>query len=525
MRKLQSCATTVRRLTATAAALLVLGVPHAHRAVAGTPATGFTDTSVVSGLSEPTALAFLPDGRMLVTEKGGALQLVTGGVATPAGTVPVCTASEMGLLGVAVHPDFVANGIVYLYRSSSANGCGSSTGRYNEVVRTVLTNGTIGALTPLVTGIRTDGGNHDGGVLRIGPDRKLYVGVGDTGVGDGGNPGDSTNPYAQDLNELNGKVLRIGLDGSIPSDNPFYGQSGKRGEIYAYGFRNPFRMGFDPISNRLWVGDVGQSTREEIDRVTAGGNHSWPYCEGALPAACTHVGDVVPVYDYDHNGGSASITGGAFGVGGGLYGTYYFGDYVLSTIWQATVNAGRDAFTAAPTPVITNAGGPVDIVFGPDGALYYVAIADGEVRRVGNADFGPPPTTTTTSTTSSTSTTTTTSLPAGVCVAEPTFGCAAAALDGLLNDVGDLGDLGTLDDALRAKLTKARAALDVGRRAGGSSRSVRASLRKAINALAAFRTQLRSPRGRRLIGGPTRRALAASATDGIAALRALRRTL
>src|SRR5262249_6402701 len=148
-----------------------------------------------------------------------------------------------------------------------------------------------------------------------------------------GGPGNSTNPYAQDPNELNGKILRIGLDGSIPADNPFYGQAGKRGEIYAYGFRNPFRMSFDPVSGRLWVGDVGQSTREEIDRVTAGGNASWPYCEGTLPAQCTHPGDVVPVYDYDHNGGNASVTGGAFAVGGALAGTYYFGDYVLSTIW------------------------------------------------------------------------------------------------------------------------------------------------------------------------------------------------
>ncbi len=521
MGKRQTRAKTVSRLTAV---LVVLGVLHAQRAIAGTPATGFTDTPVVSGLSEPTALAFLPDGRMLVTQKGGELLVVAGGVATPAGTIPVCTASEMGLLGVAVHPDFTSNGIIFLYRTSSANGCGSSTGRYNEVVRTVLANGVIGALTPLLTGIRTDGGNHDGGVLRIGPDQKLYVGVGDTGAGDGGAPGDSTNPYAQDLNSLNGKILRINLDGSIPADNPFHGQAGRRGEIFAYGFRNPFRMGFDPISGGLWVGDVGQNTREEIDRVTAGGNGSWPYCEGTLPAMCTQPGDVVPVYDYDHNGGSASITGGAFAVGGAQLGTYYFGDYVLNTIWRATPNAGRDAFTVAPSEVVTNAGGPVDIVFGPDGDLYYVAIADGEVRRVGNAGFGAPPTTTTTSTTSTSSTTTTTLAP-GDCTAAPTFGCTAAALDGLLADVGQLGDLGTFDERLLAKLGKARSALEVGRGTGGSTRSRRASLRKAIGALSAFRDQLRTRRGRLLIDRTTRRALAASAADEIAALRALRRTL
>src|SRR6185369_17556674 len=114
-----------------------------------------------------------------------------------------------------------------------------------------------GSLTVLVTGIRTDNGNHDGGVVRIGPDGKLYVGVGDSGNGDNqGGPGSSTNPYAQDLSSLNGKILRVNLDGTIPSDNPFFNQVGKRGEIFAYGFRNPFRFAFDPTTGSLWLADV-----------------------------------------------------------------------------------------------------------------------------------------------------------------------------------------------------------------------------------------------------------------------------
>jgi glucose/arabinose dehydrogenase len=358
---------------------------------AGTPVAGFTDTQVVAGLGAPTAIAFLPDGRMLVTQKSGALRVVDGGVATTLVTIPVCSGSEMGLLGIALDPDFATNGFIYLYRTKpGAGGCGPAPDRLNQVVRVTMAGGAIdiGSLVELLTGIRTDNGNHDGGVLRIGPDEKLYVGAGDTGLGDNqGPPGSSTNPYAQDLSALEGKVLRLELDGSVPADNPFVGQPGVREEIFAYGFRNPFRFGFDPRSGRLWVGDVGDLTIEEIAIVGAGENHSWPYCEGHLPAGCQQPGDVAPIFTYPHSGGSAlgtSITGGAFAGPsfGGLGNDYFFGDFTFNRIYHAEVNPARDDIVGTPTEFVTSAGGPVDIVFGPDGALYYVAINLGAVRRV-----------------------------------------------------------------------------------------------------------------------------------------------
>src|SRR6185369_15602291 len=107
----------------------------------------------------------------------------------------------------------------------NSNGCGSATNRFSQVVRVTMGPGdTVNplSLTVLLTGIRTDNGNHDGGVVRIGPDGKLYVGVGDTGLGDNqGGPGSATNPYAQDLSHLEGKILRINTDGTVPVDNPF----------------------------------------------------------------------------------------------------------------------------------------------------------------------------------------------------------------------------------------------------------------------------------------------------------------
>lgn len=383
---------TYGKITTIALALLTL----AGTARAGTPISGFVDSQVVGSLSTPTAIAFLPDGRLLVAEKSGALKLVTAGVASTLVNIPVCFNSEMGLLGIAIDPAFASNGFIYLYRTNPVNGCANATGRSNEVVRVTMASNAIdiGSLSVLLTGIRTDNGNHDGGVLRIGPDGKLYVGVGDTGLGDNvGGPGSASNPYSQDLNALEGKILRLNLDGTIPGDNPFVGQVGKREEIYASGFRNPFRMGFDPQSGNLWVGDVGDLTVEEIDVVVSGGNYSWPYCEATLPSGCAQPGDVAPIFSYPHSGPGAlgtSITGGTFAGNafGGLEGDYFFGDYIGNAIYHAEPTGTRDGIVGTPTAFVTSAGGPVDFAFGPDGALYYVAIFSGEVRRV--APVAPP---------------------------------------------------------------------------------------------------------------------------------------
>jgi glucose/arabinose dehydrogenase len=361
---------------------------------AGAPPAGFSEQVVASGLTTPTGIAFLPDRRLLVTEKGGALKLVQNGTATTLTTLAVCSGSEMGLLGVAPHPNFQTNGIVFLYRTKPApTGCASATGRFNQVVTVQMSGNAVvpGSLTERLTGIRTDGGNHDGGTLRIGPDQKLYVSVGDTGTGDGGAPGESTNPYAQDRGALEGKVLRLELDGITPAaGNPFIGVAGTRPEVFAFGFRNPFRMSFDPQSGRLWAGDVGQSTIEEIDIVQSGGNYAWPHCEGTLPAGCQAAatpGPVIdPVFEYTHTdagGLGNSVTGGAFATNsfGALGGQYFFGDFTAGKLYVAVPNAARDDI-ATPADFVTGAAGPVDIVFGPDEALYYVAINAGQVRRV-----------------------------------------------------------------------------------------------------------------------------------------------
>jgi glucose/arabinose dehydrogenase len=374
-------------------AALAVGLTLALPPAVAAPPAAFSEQVVASGLSSPTAIAFLPDGRLLVTEKGGALKLVQGGSVTTLTTIPVCTGSEMGLLGVAPHPSFQSNGLVFLYRTKPApGGCASATGRFNQVVTVQMSGNTVvpGSLTELLTGIRTDNGNHDGGTLRIGPDQKLYVSVGDTALGDGGPPGASTNPYSQDPGALEGKVLRLELNGSPAAGNPFIGTPGARPEVWAIGFRNPFRMSFDQQTGRLWAGDVGQATIEELDIVQAGGNYAWPHCEGTLPAGCqsepTIPPVIDPVFEYPHSGAGTlgrSITGGAFATRnfGQFGGQYFFGDYVSGELYRAVPNAARDDI-ATPVDFEPAAGGPVDVVAGPDDAMYWVAINTGEVRRV-----------------------------------------------------------------------------------------------------------------------------------------------
>ena len=371
-------------------------------AQAGTPVAGFDDVPVATGLSAPTAIAFLPDGRMLIAEKAGALKLATTtGTPSTLATIPVCTASEMGLLGVAVDPDFDSNGFIYLYRSApDTNGdCSDAVGRFNQVVRVTMTGSTVNlsSLTVLLTGIRTDNGNHDGGTVRIGPaDNKLYVSVGDSGIGDGGPPGSSTNPYAQDLGELNGKILRLELSGAPAAGNPFISTAGARPEVFAYGFRNPFRMGFDKQTGRLWAGDVGQSSFEELDIIIAGGNYSWPRCEGTEPPGCmTEPDDVAPIFTYPLSGTGSlgrTIIGGDFAPAGfgPFSGDYFFGDNSSSKIYRADVNAARSDIIEPVSEFVTAAGGPTDVIFTP-GALYYVAINVGEVRQVTEKEPYPRP--------------------------------------------------------------------------------------------------------------------------------------
>jgi Glucose / Sorbosone dehydrogenase len=177
-----------------------------------------------------------------------------------------------------------------------------------------------------------------------------------------------------------------------------------RGEVWAYGFRNPFRMSFDGSTGTLWIGDVGDEMVEEIDLGVAGGNYGWPHCEGTLPPGCERPGDIDPIFTYPHSGPSSlgtCLIGGAFAGSafGALAGDYVFGDCIASVVYRVTPNAARDGLAGLPTAIATNTGTPSDFVTGPDGAIYYVAEGGGEVRRLATVASTTTSSTVTTSTT------------------------------------------------------------------------------------------------------------------------------
>lgn len=382
---------------------LVVGLLTAASAPAVELPDGFDATVVVRDLSEPTAARFAPDGRLFILEKRGTVRVWTaegGLVAEPLLTLPTCTRSEMGLLGLDFDPGFATNGFLYLYATHPPGGdparCedGSPAGRENRLVRVTVAGDVVdpASLVVVFDGIATDGGNHDGGDVHVGPDGFLYIGPGDTGRGDFGDPGDSTNPYARDLQRPEGKILRMTLDGQPAPGNPFLGQGGAADFVFASGFRNPFRFTFDPQTSLLWAADVGQNTWEEIDVVRAGDDLGWPMCEGHAPQSVCPGGTVSPVHVYGHGNDDASITGGVFYEGdllAGLRGQYLFGDFVRSTIWRAELDGTRTGLAGDPEVFARDAGGPVSFTVGPDGAIYYVAIGPGQVIRIGPTGVDP----------------------------------------------------------------------------------------------------------------------------------------
>jgi len=191
--------------------------------------------------------------------------------------------------------------------------------------------------------------NHNGGQLAFGPDRRLYI-----AFGDGGSGGDPLG-NGQSLDTLFGKILRIdprpagGRPYGIPSDNPFVGREGARGEIWDYGLRNPWRFSFDAATGDLWIGDVGQNAYEEIDHEPAGEggrNYGWNRREGLHPydGGERPDGAVDPVIEYGRAGGACTVIGGFVYRGQrirGLRGAYLYGDYCAGWVRAARVSDGR----------------------------------------------------------------------------------------------------------------------------------------------------------------------------------------
>jgi uncharacterized repeat protein (TIGR01451 family) len=280
-------------------------------------APSMTDTNlsvrtVVSGLNSPTSLAFLGPNDFLVLEKstGKVQRVVNGAVQGTALDLSVNNASERGLLGIALHPNFAANGLVYLYWTESSTGADSGNLADvpllgNRVDRYVWNGSQLNFDLNLIKlrAYQADAnqplrGNHNGGVIRFGPDGKLYIIIGDNGrrgllqnlTSGAPVPDDQYGGPEPDNAHLTGVILRLNDDGTTPGDNPFFNaDTGLTGEaaanvkkIYAYGIRNSFGMAFDPFSNNLWTEENGDDSFDEINRVGAGFNGGWTQVIGPV---------------------------------------------------------------------------------------------------------------------------------------------------------------------------------------------------------------------------------------------------
>ena len=346
---------------------LVLTAPAAQAAVSALPA-GFTDTPVASGMTNPTAMAFAPDGRLFVAQQGGALRVIKNGslVATPFMTLTVDQSGERGLLGVAFDPDFPINQYVYVYYTATSPAVHNRVSRFTANGDVVVP----GSEVVLLNLPNLSATNHNGGAIHFGPDGKLYVAVGENAV--------SSN--SQSLANPLGKLLRINRDGSIPTDNPFYGStSGINRSIWARGLRNPFTFAFQSSTGRLFINDVGQSTWEEINDGVAGSNYGWPVSEGPTSTA----GQRGPLFVYGHGNGpvaGCAIAGGAFynpvapQFPASYIGSYFFADLCGNAIYRIQPANGYALSTFA-----TGLDQPVDLQVGPDGNLYYLARGGGGV--------------------------------------------------------------------------------------------------------------------------------------------------
>jgi glucose/arabinose dehydrogenase len=324
--------------------------------------TGFDIQIIASGLDTPWALAFLPDGKLLITERPGRLRILAHGKLDPNPITisDVYENSEGGLLGLAVHPNFTTNHYIYLYQTYK-----NTKGIFNRVDRYVFENNTLSNKKTIIDDI-TASSNHDGGRLKFGPDGKLYITSGDA----------YNDKNGQDKNSLNGKILRINDDGSIPSDNPF-GTA-----IWTYGHRNPEGLAFQPGTNSLFSSEHGPSAHDEINIIQKGNNYGWPVITGdqkqqgmITPIANSGLDTWAPAGATFYNGDK---------LGPDFQNTFLFTGLRSNTLWRIRLNSDNSVMKM--DGLLQGQWGRMrDIIQSPDGYLY---IANSNLDGRGNPTQG-----------------------------------------------------------------------------------------------------------------------------------------
>lgn len=313
---------------------------------------GFTETLLDSTLSRPVALAFTPDGRLLIGEQyTGNIKVFKNGavLSTPFATVsPVYTGdNETGLLGLCVDPNFGSNGYVYVFVTQSSS--------VQRILRYTAV-GDIGTSpATLVDNLPTLGINHNGGGIRFGPDGYLYAVVGENGT---------AASDAQVVASLRGKVLRYDVStvpASIPTSNPFASSP-----VYSFGHRHPFRLAWRPSSGELYVSENGPSVDDEINVIAPGANYGWPNDTGPN----TNASYTDPAFTFTT---TIAVTDLLFYTGSTIpySGDLFYVDYKNGRIRRFQMSPATEQISGGPFDFVTGVNQPVDVEQGPDGALYY----------------------------------------------------------------------------------------------------------------------------------------------------------
>ncbi len=340
--------------------------------------------SVVTGMASPVYLAApAGDSRLFIVEQGGRIRIVKGGqlLTTPFLDITdlVQSGGERGLLSVAFHPQYGTNGYFYVYYTDASGDIRIE--RYHVGPNPDVAD--AGSAMLILTIDHATYSNHNGGLLRFGPDGMLYA-----GTGDGGASGDP-NGNGQNQDVLLAKLLRLDVDHgdpyAVPPDNPFV--SSGRGEVWAYGLRNPWRYAFDRVTGLLYIADVGQNIYEEVNVMpasTAGVNYGWKTMEGRhcyQASTCNQAGLTLPVVEYDHDSG-CSITGGAVYRGWAIpeiAGLYFYSDYCSG--WLRSFRYANGLVTDQKTWSVGSLG--MVVSFGEDGnGELYILSASGSVYKI-----------------------------------------------------------------------------------------------------------------------------------------------
>jgi Ca2+-binding RTX toxin-like protein len=387
----------------------------------GADLTPASASITVTGIGQPTFSRPVfatsapgdPDRLYVVEQHTGRIRIldtITGATnATPFLDLPdasLATGGEQGLLGLAFDPDYVANGRLFVYLTQSDGDI-----ELRSYQRSMTNPDSVDAgsgNTLLVIDKDNGAGNHNGGWIGFGPDGLLYVAVGDEGLA--GDP----NNNAQNVNVLWGKLLRIDVDAddfvgdpnrdyAIPDDNPFVGRVGAD-ELWALGLRNPWRNSFDRLTGDLYIGDVGQAEREEINFQSAGSaggaNYGWKVKEGEIvfdasvpgnpPPDSPALTDPVATYRHDASGGFAVVGGYVHrGESGGMWGRYVYADFVSEQLWSLRIVGNRAVDVTNHTAQLVSDGGSIAGItsFAEDGRgnLYAVGIG-GAISRLSFGD-------------------------------------------------------------------------------------------------------------------------------------------